>query len=279
MKASGVAGFFGLFAGLCAIFAGCVTLSDWYSEITQTRRWVVATAPDHLHADIILFAIAVVTCVVSLELAKRLKAREAVRAEPDSDGSQNKLVGLLFAAMGLFLTGSVIYRAIHTDAITLDSLMGVPASLMFVFAGILLGLPAEYTKWRAVLATLVISLFCADFRLGCLHPWRTKVQRQLPWDRLHTQRVFWPGHVRCLRYHSGHLRRRDVDQAISRASRRPLYPRRIVPRSGRRCDGFLRRLAVQIRPGAASLKPFQKAPARGKRRGQLGAVSLGIDTA
>src|SRR6185437_7991572 len=87
----------------------------------------------------------------------------AVRAEPDSDGSQNKLVGLLFAAMGLFLTGSVIYRAIHTDAITLDSLMGVPASLMFVFAGILLGLPAEYTKWRAVLATLVISCFALTF--------------------------------------------------------------------------------------------------------------------
>ena len=159
LKASGVAGFFALFAGLCAIFAGCVTLSDWYSEITQARRWVVSTTPHHLPTDIILLAIAIVACIVSLELAKRLKAREAVRAAPDNDGSQNRLVGLLFAAMGLFLTGSVMYRAIHTHALTLDSLMGVPANLMFVFAGILLGLPTEYAKWRAFLATLVITCF------------------------------------------------------------------------------------------------------------------------
>jgi len=159
LKASGVAGFFALFAGLCAIFAGCVTLSDWYSEITQARKWVVSTTPHHLPTDIILLAIAIVACIVSLELAKRLKAREAVRAAPDNDGSQNRLVGLLFAAMGLFLTGSVMYRAIPTHALTLDSLMGVPANLIFVFAGILLGLPTEYAKWRAFLATLVITCF------------------------------------------------------------------------------------------------------------------------
>jgi hypothetical protein len=40
--------------------------------------------------------------------------------------AKTRLVGLLFAAMGLFLTGLVMYRAIHTDAITLDSLMGCP---------------------------------------------------------------------------------------------------------------------------------------------------------
>ena len=37
MRASGFVGLFGLFAGLCAIFAGCVTLSDWYTETTQAR--------------------------------------------------------------------------------------------------------------------------------------------------------------------------------------------------------------------------------------------------
>ena len=43
MTASGLSGLFGLFAGLCAIFAGCVTLSDWYSQTAQAR-WPVVSA-------------------------------------------------------------------------------------------------------------------------------------------------------------------------------------------------------------------------------------------
>ena len=35
MTASGLSGLFGLFAGLCAISPGCVTLSDGYFQITQ----------------------------------------------------------------------------------------------------------------------------------------------------------------------------------------------------------------------------------------------------
>src|SRR5579871_5137962 len=41
--AAGAAGLFGLFAGLCATFAGCVTLSDWYTETTQAR-WPLVSA-------------------------------------------------------------------------------------------------------------------------------------------------------------------------------------------------------------------------------------------
>jgi hypothetical protein len=43
MTGSSFAGLFGLFAGLCAIFAGCVTASDWYSETTQAR-WPAVSA-------------------------------------------------------------------------------------------------------------------------------------------------------------------------------------------------------------------------------------------
>jgi hypothetical protein len=43
MRASGFAGLFGLFAGLCAIFAACVTLIDWRDEIVQAR-WPVVPA-------------------------------------------------------------------------------------------------------------------------------------------------------------------------------------------------------------------------------------------
>ena len=46
MRGSGFAAFFGLFAGLCAIFAGCVTLSDWYGEITQARWPLVSAVVD-----------------------------------------------------------------------------------------------------------------------------------------------------------------------------------------------------------------------------------------
>jgi len=40
---SSFAGLFGLFAGLCAIFAACVTVSDWYYESAQAR-WPVVSA-------------------------------------------------------------------------------------------------------------------------------------------------------------------------------------------------------------------------------------------
>jgi hypothetical protein len=41
--------------------------------------------------------------------------------------------------------------------------MAAPAGLMFVFAGILIALPPEYTKWRNLLATLVITCFAVTF--------------------------------------------------------------------------------------------------------------------
>jgi hypothetical protein len=43
ITASGLAGLLGLFALLCAVFAGCVTISDWHSETTQAR-WPVVSA-------------------------------------------------------------------------------------------------------------------------------------------------------------------------------------------------------------------------------------------
>jgi hypothetical protein len=43
MKASALAGLLSLFAGICAVFAAFVTLSDWRDEIAQAR-WPVAAA-------------------------------------------------------------------------------------------------------------------------------------------------------------------------------------------------------------------------------------------
>jgi hypothetical protein len=255
ITASGFAALLGLFAGLCAIFAGCVTLSDWHDETTHARwptvsavveradviasartpkdgggtvwklryrvryeldgearmatltsrtafsendaaklqAWAaqhrkgshidirvdpsrenqaafasteISDAIDRTRTDFILFVIAALASAGLLALAKYLRTREA-RAAPAAsfDGaSRGGLgVGLACAAMGLLLVGIVIHGAIHADAFTADSLMGVPAGLMFVFAGIFMALPPEYKKWRDLLATLLITCFALTF--------------------------------------------------------------------------------------------------------------------
>ena len=252
MRASAVAGLFGVFAGLCAIFAACVSFSDWYGEAAQARWPVVsavveradviasarapkdgggtewklryrvryyvneqaatatltsrAVASDtettklrswaaqhrtgsridirydpsqqnramfasdevplaarRLGTDLILLAIATIACAGLVSLARYLKARSA-QATAGGDGQLRGLaMGFLFAAMGLMVTGLAVNRAIYADPLTADSLMGVPAGLMFVFAGVLIGLPPEYARWRALLGTLVITCFALTF--------------------------------------------------------------------------------------------------------------------
>ena len=72
-------------------------------------------------------------------------------------------MGLLFAAMGLWISGFAIYSGIYAaDAVQANAYMGLPAGLMFVFAGALLALPPE-SKWRSLLATLVITCFAVTF--------------------------------------------------------------------------------------------------------------------
>ena len=252
-KASGVAGLLGLFAGLCALFAGCVTLSDWHEENTQARwplvsamvermdvvavtrgrkdsgrtewklrahvryevdgqaltaalssrtayseedaarlqSWAaqhhkgshieirydpsqhnsaaiasdeVSPVASRLHSDLILFAIAAIACAGLMWLARYLRAREA-RAAPVTDNPQRRELafGLLFAAIGLMITGFALYGAVHADPFAADRLMAVPAGLMFVFGGILIALPPQYAKWRNLLTTLVITCFALTF--------------------------------------------------------------------------------------------------------------------
>lgn len=251
--ASGVAGLFCLFAGLCAIFAGCVTLSDWYDEAARAR-WPVVSAvvdradivaaarapkngggtlwrlsarvrfdvngeartatlssrpvysedeaaalqswaaqhrkgshidirydpsqpsrivfaspepelgPGRIRTDLILFTIAAIACAGLLWLARTLAAREE-RAVPVAEDPQRGTLtfGSLFAAMGLMIVGFALYGAVHANPFTADRLMAVPAGLMFVFAGILIALPPQHTKWRSLLGTLVVTCFALTF--------------------------------------------------------------------------------------------------------------------
>jgi hypothetical protein len=54
MTASGLAGVLGLFAGLCAIFAGCVTVADWHVETAQARWPIVSALVER--ADVVVSA-------------------------------------------------------------------------------------------------------------------------------------------------------------------------------------------------------------------------------
>jgi hypothetical protein len=124
----------------------------------------VSSAAGRIRTDLILSAVAAIAAAGLMMLAKYLRAREA-RAAPAAGGAAGgePAFGLLFAAMGLMVTGFAIYAAVHADPFSADNLMGMPAGLMFVFAGILIGLPPQYQKWRGLLATLVITCFALTF--------------------------------------------------------------------------------------------------------------------
>jgi Protein of unknown function (DUF3592) len=121
-------------------------------------------AANRTRTDLILLVFAAIASAALLKLAKVLSAREA-RAAPIADSGQGggPGIGLLFAAMGLMIMGLALYRAIEAAPFTADSLMALPAGLMFVFGGILIGLPPQYQSWRSWLATLVVTCFAITF--------------------------------------------------------------------------------------------------------------------
>jgi Protein of unknown function (DUF3592) len=259
MTGSGLAGLLGLFAGLCAILAGCVTVSDWRSETAQARWPVVSAvvdrtdlvassrapkdggttwrlsyrvkyelngepqkasltsrvalsdaeaatlrawsaahrkgsyidvrvdpirknqavfaapevsdAPGRTRTDFILFAISAFACAGLPALAKYLGAREA-RATPAADNASigGLGVGIACAAMGLMVVGLAVRAAVQADPFSFDNLMGVPAGLMFVFAGMLMALPPQYAKWQRLLATLLMTCFALTFNWVAFGP-------------------------------------------------------------------------------------------------------------
>jgi hypothetical protein len=248
MKASAFAGLFGLFAGLCAIFAAFATLVDWHDEAAQARwplvpamveraelvaaraskdgggtvwklrtrvhyeingealtatlmsrpvfseaeaatlrSWAsqhrngspidirvdpsrenqaafasaeISGAANRIRSDLVLLMIAAAASAGLLRLAKYLRAREA-SATPAADGAVGGglVLGLGVAALGLMETVLVIHAGIYAHPFAVDNFMGVPACLMFVFAGILMALPPGYAKWRSLLASLLITCF------------------------------------------------------------------------------------------------------------------------
>jgi Protein of unknown function (DUF3592) len=255
LKASGIAGLFGLFAALCTVLIACVTLGDWQAESNQLRWPVVAAAveradvvasprsrreanatmwklrchvrydlngeartatlpsriayseaeaatlqswaaqhrkgshvdvrvdpsqPDRavfaseeisaasgrIYTDLVLLGLAALAVAGFFTLSKFLRSREALAgpaADAGSASGGNLAFGLPFAAMGFLIAGLAIHSGIQsTDPVKANAYMGLPAGLMFVFAGIFMALPPE-SKWRSLLATLVVTCFALTF--------------------------------------------------------------------------------------------------------------------
>jgi hypothetical protein len=161
--------------------AEAASLQDWASQHRRGSRVDVSYDPSRpnravfasadmpsiagrIHSDLILLAGFAIAAAGLLMLAKFLRARASVAA-PVADGAPggNFAMAVLFGGIGALMTGLAIHNALNADPFNADNLMGVPIALMFVFAGILLGLPPQYAKWRSLLAKLTMTCFALTF--------------------------------------------------------------------------------------------------------------------
>jgi hypothetical protein len=73
-------------------------------------------------------------------------------------------IGIACVAMGLGLTGISVNSALLTTApLKSQEIIGVPAGLMFVFAGALLALPPDNTRLRSWLGAFLLTAFAVTF--------------------------------------------------------------------------------------------------------------------
>jgi hypothetical protein len=161
--------------------AEAASLQDWASQHHRGSRVDVSYDPSRpnravfasadvpsiagrIHSDLILFAGFAIAAAGLLSLAKFLRARASVAA-PVADGAPggNFAMAVLFGGIGALMTGLAIHSALNADPFRAENLMGVPIGLMFVFAGILIGLPPQYGKWRGLLAKLTMTCFALTF--------------------------------------------------------------------------------------------------------------------
>jgi hypothetical protein len=114
--------------------------------------------------DLQLAMVAAIASVSLLVLAKHLRSREPQivhAANTDNLSPAGRIaLGILVAALGLFEIGAAVTGAIHAAApLTSAAFIAVPAGLIFVFGGALLGLPPGSTRWQRPLAALLITSF------------------------------------------------------------------------------------------------------------------------
>ena len=122
----------------------------------------ISAAAGRMHTDLVLLGFAALAAAGLTMLSKFLRSREALAGSAaDAGGASGggPAFGLLFAAMGLLITGLAIHSAIQSaDLVKANAYMGLPAGLMFVFAGLFMSL-SHQSKWRSLVATLVVTCF------------------------------------------------------------------------------------------------------------------------
>lgn len=113
--------------------------------------------------DLLLSMAFALACVGLLVLAKHLRLKESeAMAAGDADGSRlGKIVlGIVFTVPGLVAIGSAMTATIHgTGAPPSETLIGVPAGLIFVIGGALLALPSGRTRMQGLLTALLVTCF------------------------------------------------------------------------------------------------------------------------
>jgi len=138
----------------------------------QTDRAVFASADvpnagPQTGKDLLLSMAFAIACVGLLVLAKHLRLQESEAtaagiAAGDADGSPlgRVMLGIVFAVPGLAAIGSAITTAIRgTGAPPAETLIGVPAGLIFVIGGALLALPPGRSRMQSLLTTLLVTCF------------------------------------------------------------------------------------------------------------------------
>jgi len=153
MRPSGLAGFLALFAILCTIFSGIVTVAEF------------AGHPERLQLDLEFVAVAGSAAVVMLMLARHLRSHEAVTPEAPVDPNAPHVGwGIFAASLGLVIIGVAGYRlATVVQHPKPDDFIVVPAGLMFFFAGVLMALPAHWARSRSILSALLMTAFAVTF--------------------------------------------------------------------------------------------------------------------
>jgi len=138
----------------------------------QPDRAVFASAnvPDagpQTGKDLILSMAFALACVGLLALAKHLRLKEVeAMAAGDADGSPlgRIVLGIVFTIPGLVAIGSAMTAAIRgTGAPLSETLIGVPAGLIFVIGGALLALPPGRTRIQGLLTALLVTCFALTF--------------------------------------------------------------------------------------------------------------------
>jgi hypothetical protein len=125
----------------------------------------VPGAGSRVTTDLQLAAIAAIACIVLIPLGKHLAARQA----RDSGGGEipgrvSIGWGVTCASIGFLEIALGLHAAmVATHPLTSGDFVVVPAGLIFVFAGVLLGLPPGREGPRRVFAALLVSAFAITF--------------------------------------------------------------------------------------------------------------------